>query len=541
MRASCLVLSLLVAAAAPATSYAAPLVIQLTPVAASLTPRCADCGVHTTTTTVVDALPKHDPKVLSDLRRAANSGRAEDQFNFGREQYLVASDGKNDPAGRRRGLKWLSRAAEQGFQPAEDELIRIYQQDDGPDYSPLLARQWRIKMAETGDTWAQTVLAIDYEVGYPGIAPDVDKMLYWYGKAADGGSVNAMITLAGLYEPGTAQPDKPFADMDKAIYWYERGAALGDSYSQSRLAHIYEADGPYRNIARAIAWHEARANDTTSFPNGYDMRRLAEIYATAPEVHDKDTSFDWYERATKAYDRPSLIVMCRHPDDTVPDHFVRARLACWRLDSAEIAKQEDAAIAMADDAQALPALSEVMWRGGRRATDYVGRFAASERGTPAQQQLAAQQFWLAAGEGWPDAKAWMALHGDIAAAVTTHELDLNQLPAGYTILAPGPQGSPVQMPLAAGLAAQVAATSEFDNDVLEAYASGQIILLCNWGEDGEIAACDAMEDTPSYSRIGRTIARRLQHQRLKVQPTGGWTALSHGKWSAITINWTVAE
>jgi TPR repeat protein len=385
------------------------------------------------------------------------------------------------------------------------------------------------------------ILGTQYEMGSP-LPLDYEKAAYWYGKAAESGSVNAMFSLAKLYQKETPASLPPFQDIAKAIYWYEAGAAKGDPYCMLLLARIYDSDSPSRDVVKAIYWYSLLASDTKDFHNAYVMRRLGELYATAPEVKNDGQSFDWYEKAALWFDKGAKVYMCSLPPDIGDDRYVRARQVCNGLDATKVASDEDSAIAMLtsdrpNETAALPILIRAMWQGGQRSTVYLGQYVLGTHGTPFEAHEAARQIGFAGSENCPRPKAWMAEHGDIAQMVTADELDLASLPAGYVVLSPANDGTRYQVPLVEGLRdILVSAPDEIDGYDLEEGIDISVSLACQWGDNGWLSACTLLSETPRYSRFGDTATYNLVHQMRQVLPLESWRSTSAGKWSVIRVH-----
>jgi len=521
---------------------AEPLRLELPPT--HITSRCLYCGII--------QRPRGDQAAASvsppaALRHAAASGNSDAQTRLGDLYYHAPPPGKDKTAWRRRGLRWLTRAAKKDYAPAQEQLIDIYDDETSPDYAPEKAHAWQVRMAEHGDVTAMIALGINYEMGDPG-PPDYQKAAYWYGRAVEAGSFDTMIRLASLYERETPAGLPPFQDIKKAACWYERAAAKDCAYCMRRLARIYDSNGPHRDIIKAVHWYTLLANENLSSwrLNSYEMRRLGELYAAAPEVKDEALSFNWYEKAAQAGDNIALNYMCGWKDRS-PDLFVRTRQACAGIDAAKVAQAEDAAIAMLtgnkpDDTTALPLLIRAMWEGGQQATDYLGQYATGLRGTPEQTREAARQIWFAASQNWPRPAAWMTLHGDIAATVRADELDLSNLPPGYVMLEAAGGDAQRQVSLAEGLRdILIPATDYIEAHDLDETRNLTLSLACQWSSDGWFRACTPISPARRYSLFDTDTADFLTGNAHHVQPGNAWKALSAGKWSIIQLHAPLAQ
>ena len=86
----------------------------------------------------------------------------------------VKPDGKES-------IRWITKAANQGYAPAEYELGRIYLYGRGIPVDYAQALIWERKAAEQGDPRAQRDLAFMYERGF-GVAADPAKRPSGTGK-----------------------------------------------------------------------------------------------------------------------------------------------------------------------------------------------------------------------------------------------------------------------------------------------------------------------------------------------------------------------
>ena len=114
------------------------------------------------------------------LARAARAGIAEAEFRVGR-CYL---EGAGVPPGRANGVRWLEKAATQGYVEAQALLATLCLNGMGPDSGRV--RLWR------GDA-----------IRWPGTAgPDFETALHWARRAAEGGSAEGQAVLGYILGSG---------------------------------------------------------------------------------------------------------------------------------------------------------------------------------------------------------------------------------------------------------------------------------------------------------------------------------------------------
>jgi TPR repeat protein len=185
----------------------------------------------------------------------------------------VKPDGKES-------IRWITRAANQGYVPAEYELGRIYLYGRGINIDYPQALVWESKAAEKGDPRAQRDLAFMYERGF-GVAADPAKAAEWNQKAAAQGNAEAQLHLAKALDEGegvnrdakearrwyakAARQEQPAAQLELArqsagqgncpvaVHWYEEAAGHGETQAMYELGRLYLGKcGPDRD--KALTW-----------------------------------------------------------------------------------------------------------------------------------------------------------------------------------------------------------------------------------------------------------------------------------------------
>ncbi len=199
-----------------------------------------------------------DLRLAADWReKAANRGNVQAQIQLAK-MYLEGRGVARDAA---RAAQWLERAAVAGNGEAQYLLARLYHSGDGVQRDRQLAGNWLAKAAEQGyqdavelvhlmesvgwaieelahqgpvdprdlardgDPDAAYRLAMRYESGAYGVPRDEAQALYWFRRAAEGGSVPAMRALEDVYRRGLLGQK---ADAAQAEAWRARiRAAIG--------------------------------------------------------------------------------------------------------------------------------------------------------------------------------------------------------------------------------------------------------------------------------------------------------------------------
>ena len=193
-----------------------------------------------------DVCPREAPDFTAIQQRAdANDPAAQTAlascYDLGMH---VKPDGKES-------IRWLTKAANQGYAPAEYELGRIYLYGRGIDTDYAQALMWERKAAEQGDPRAQRDLAFMYERGF-GVAADPAQAAEWNRKAALQGNAEAQLHLAKGLNEGVGVSKDP----EEARKWYAKAARQEQPVAQLELARESAGQG---NCPVAVHWYEEAA------------------------------------------------------------------------------------------------------------------------------------------------------------------------------------------------------------------------------------------------------------------------------------------
>lgn len=151
------------------------------------------------------------------------------------------------------------------------------------------------KDADGGDAQAQFELARRYENG-DGLEKDMEMALYWYRKAAEGGSIQAASDLSWFYSSAAGQVVA--RDYVEAEKWCRIAAEAGHSSAQSRLGWLYEHGygGLEQSYQEAAKWFALSAE------NGHagGMANLGNMYLNGWGVEkDYTIARQWIEKAVE--------------------------------------------------------------------------------------------------------------------------------------------------------------------------------------------------------------------------------------------------
>jgi TPR repeat protein len=157
-----------------------------------------------------------------------------------------------DPA---EALKWLRKAAEQGYDVAQVEIGWMYGNGEGVPHDDRTAVEWYRKAAEQGHAPAEVLLGAMYVQGR-GVTKDDKAAVEWYRKASEQGMANAQAELGAMYARGQGVPQ----DYSAAAEWYRKAAQQGDSMAEYNLGLCYEnGRGVPKDLKAAVDWYTKAA------------------------------------------------------------------------------------------------------------------------------------------------------------------------------------------------------------------------------------------------------------------------------------------
>jgi localization factor PodJL len=121
-------------------------------------------------------------------------------------------------------VRWLERAAEASFAPAQFRLASLNEKGDGLKKDLQAARRFYLEAAGKGHAKAMHNLAVLYAEGIDG-KPDYKAASEWFRKAASYGVTDSQYNLAILYARGIGIP----INLAESYRWFALAAANGDS------------------------------------------------------------------------------------------------------------------------------------------------------------------------------------------------------------------------------------------------------------------------------------------------------------------------
>lgn len=187
---------------------------------------------------------------LRKIQPLADHGYAEAQLLLG----LMYSHGKGKPKDVKKGIQWITKAAEQGNEEAQYRLGAIFRNDE-VYHDNKKSIKWFIKAAEQGNAEAQYFLGDEYYWGYS-VDQNYEKAVEWLTKASKQTNAGAQFTLGLAYYNGNGVPK----DYQKAITLWKKSAGNGLANAKMFLGNIYaEGDGTPVDHKEAFRWFEKAA------------------------------------------------------------------------------------------------------------------------------------------------------------------------------------------------------------------------------------------------------------------------------------------
>jgi hypothetical protein len=196
--------------------------------------------------------PQNFELAVDRLNQAAEQGFAAAEFQLGL-CYLRGGPGVNQAPAR--GIKWLTRAAEQGKPNAQQFLAWCYASGTGVDEDPAQALAWCRRAAQQESPTAEDFLGMFCASGY-GTNQDWHEAIGWFRKAAERGLGTAQIHLAQCYANGRGADKSP----GQAWIWWRAAADQGYPTAQFHTGLCrYAGSGTPQDFPAAVDWFEKAA------------------------------------------------------------------------------------------------------------------------------------------------------------------------------------------------------------------------------------------------------------------------------------------
>ena len=222
------------------------------------------------------------------VRKAAEQGFARAQYDLG----FMYEFGRGVERSYEKAREWYLKAAEQGYADAQYNLGDMYEYGTGVEQSYEKAAEWVQKAAEQGFAYAQYNLGDRYRDGR-GVEESFEKAAEWVQKAAEQGLAVAQNCLGFMYQNGTgiAQSD------EKAVEWYRKAAEQGDVIAQDNLGFMYQnGTGVAQSDEKAAEWYQKAADQ--GYASAQD--NLGNMYYTGTGVEQSyEKAVEWWQKAAE--------------------------------------------------------------------------------------------------------------------------------------------------------------------------------------------------------------------------------------------------
>jgi Sel1 repeat len=204
-------------------------------------------------------------EAFEHLETAAKARNIEAQYHYGQMLY----DGEGCKPNKEQGMRWIRKAAEGGFAPAQAVLAySYYSGTNGIEKDLRLAKEWAEKSAGQNDPMGLEIDGV--------IEEDASTQIDLLRRSAKLGYAPAQFALSRLLlesqlKKRKAAPD----DVSNTLHWLTQAALQGDADAQELLAEIDfmasskapTAAGARANLEDAYRWLElALQNQTGRFP-----------------------------------------------------------------------------------------------------------------------------------------------------------------------------------------------------------------------------------------------------------------------------------
>lgn len=182
------------------------------------------------------------------------------------------------------GVRFLLKAAEGGYSPAQDKMGMLYWEGSATFNKDLnKAKMWLGKAAALKDKYACLHLAQIYHKGSDDIPPDIPKSIPFYEEAARQGLNDAILNLGLIFEEGQGveknaekshkylsslldcedvevykflgaryfYSKEEWKDKKKGLLWFEKAAEVGTLVEKYKYAELFYSDPDVRDYGKA--------------------------------------------------------------------------------------------------------------------------------------------------------------------------------------------------------------------------------------------------------------------------------------------------
>ena len=220
---------------------------------------------------------------IERLLKQADEGNVQAQCALGNIFY----NGEGVRRNYCEALRWFRKAAEQGYDKAQNILGTLYAigyEIRIPDYAGALKRYRISERQKNGN------VEVQFYYGSYNIKQDYAEALKWFRKAAGQGCDNAQNNLGILYANGYGVEQ----DYAEALKWYRKAVEQGNSKAKSNLGDLYRyGHGVEQDYAEALKWYRKAAGQGVAAA----WKSLGNMYCRGEGV-EKDfvTAAEWYRK-----------------------------------------------------------------------------------------------------------------------------------------------------------------------------------------------------------------------------------------------------
>lgn len=185
-------------------------------------------------------------------------------------------------------LKWYEKAAEQGSEIAQYEIVNFYYNKKGAKEELEKAEQWILKDDEQR---SDKMIVMFGKIAFD--SKNYSDAFKWFKKAADNGLAEAKNILGFLYSQGIGIE----TDKDEALKLFKESAEKGEPTAQLNLGNCYyNGEGTEKDLEKAKYWylkaHDAGFNEATTMLGmvACDENNYSEAVKWLREAADKGNS-----------------------------------------------------------------------------------------------------------------------------------------------------------------------------------------------------------------------------------------------------------
>ena len=187
-------------------------------------------------------------KAVELAKPLAEKGNAEAQYLLG----FAYETGQGVEASKDKALEYYRKAAASKHRDAIYRLSFILLASD-KEAEREQARAALEEAVKTDPAVAARILGEAYLRGRLSSAPDPDKAVFWWKRAADAGDVLSMSLIGRFYEGQFGFPE--FKDVKASLEYYAKAAGLGNSAAMAAIGSRYlSGDEKFRDEAKGREW-----------------------------------------------------------------------------------------------------------------------------------------------------------------------------------------------------------------------------------------------------------------------------------------------